>query len=129
MLELQSIADFLDTRLGSPVTVGVNLFAGYRPSSAPPECTVIIERYPARRETDGSEVIRKALRFVSRAADYPTAQEEARMYYDAVIHRTGIRLTDWTILSVTGTEPQYAGQDEVGHLFWTDLVFSVKEVK
>lgn len=128
MLELQAIADYLDDYLASSKTVGVNLFAGYRPDGAPVQCTVILERYPARRETDGSEIVRKSLRFVSRAADYPAAQQEARLYYDALIHRTRIALDGWKLFSVVGTEPQYAGQDEVGHLFWTDLTFAVKEV-
>jgi hypothetical protein len=131
MLQLQAIADWLDTELESYVAVDVNLFAGYRPAHAPTDtpCTVIIERYPARLEKDGSRIVRKSLRFVSRGPDYPSAQEEARQYFDACIHRTGITLEGWNLLSVSpGTEPQYTGQDEFGHVFWTDLTFNVKEV-
>ncbi len=110
------------------LTVGTNLFAGWRPATAPDLCTVILEQVSAQVDPDNKRMREKPVQLLTRGPSYFTARNEAFRVFDLIINITNITITGWLIHSITGGEPQSIGQDKEGRYeFSTNVIVRLKE--
>ena len=109
-------------------TLQTNLFEGWKPAVATNPYTVMLESVPAPKSTNGSEMVQREIQFLSFGATYYTARAECAKFPDHFINKTGISLTSWQILAVTGADPGYIGLSPEGgrHEFSTNLLFKIK---
>lgn len=112
------------------LTIGTTLFVGSRSSTATANETwvLVTERGPAYRKTDGSEVTERIIQFIGHGKTYLDGRRVLDDLVNKILNKASVILAGYTILTITGDEPQYLGVSEQNqHQFVANLLVRYKK--
>lgn len=116
---IKELAQYIDNE--TEFSLGIDLFAGFRPGNAPDACIAILEPAGGVPDFYNTDYEQKPVQIVSRATNYYTARAQINKIYGLLHGMTGITLP----VVVTGDEffvntaegvsaPYYIGMDDKG---------------
>lgn len=116
------------------LTIGTDLFVGWRPEDAPRRSSVILERSGSEVTGDHPDWFEKMIQVLTRSENYQEAREDAFLIFYALHGRAGDDLPELTsgerylaMVIDAQSDPQYIGEDEKrNHEFSTNYLFRIE---
>ena len=128
---IKQITTYIGTQAG--LTIGTDLFAGFRPSNAPDECVTILETGGGKPDFYLPDSVEKMIQVLTRGKTYFSARDLADSVYEKLHGKAGIALPvvdakSFYVNTIDALQvPQFIGIDEKGRIeFSANFIFRIQ---
>lgn len=113
---IKELCEWMETNSVSgttPLIIGENLLAGWRPQEALDTCVLVGESAGGKPDFYLPDAVEKAVQVLTRAETYHTAGDLAQEVHDLLHGLSAVDLTSFLINTIDSQNvPQYIGEDD-----------------